>query len=113
MRPAAAAWEKHYAELLEGKGFKRGEACGVAFYHADMDVSIVVHGDDFTLCGLKEDLLTVQGWMASWFDIQVRGMLGPDRDDDKEVTILGRTVRWTDEGIESVSYTHLRAHETN
>ena len=84
MRPAAAAWEKHYAELLEGKGFKRGEACGVAFYHADMDVSIVVHGDDFTLCGLKEDLLTVQGWMASWFDIKVRGMLGPDREDDKE-----------------------------
>ena len=38
--------------------------------------------------------------MASWFDIKVRGMLGPDRDDDKEVTFLGRTVRWTDEGIE-------------
>ena len=38
--------------------------------------------------------------MASWFDIKVRGMLGPDRDDDKEVTILGRTVRWTDEGVE-------------
>ena len=27
-RPAAAAWEKHYSELLEGVGFERGNACG-------------------------------------------------------------------------------------
>ena len=48
MRPAAAAWENHYAKVLEERGFKRGEACGVAFYHPDMDVAMVVHGDDFT-----------------------------------------------------------------
>eukprot|EP00973_Karenia_brevis_P063316 8801385-Karenia_brevis.AAC.1 len=27
-------------------------------------------------------------------------MLGPEESDDTEVTILGRSVRWTDEGIE-------------
>ena len=27
MRPAAAAWEKHSSDLLESKGFIRGEAC--------------------------------------------------------------------------------------
>ena len=47
-RPAAAAWEKHYSELLEGVGFDRGNACGVIFYHEERDISLAVHGDDFT-----------------------------------------------------------------
>eukprot|EP00973_Karenia_brevis_P035286 4866350-Karenia_brevis.AAC.1 len=38
--------------------------------------------------------------MESWFEIKVRAVLGPEDKDDKEVTILGRVVRWTREGIE-------------
>eukprot|EP00973_Karenia_brevis_P009819 1327403-Karenia_brevis.AAC.1 len=38
--------------------------------------------------------------MRSWFEIKVRAVLGPEEGDDKEVTILGRLVRWTKEGIE-------------
>ena len=37
--------------------------------------------------------------MATWFEIKVRGMLGSDEQDDKEIVILGRTVKWTNEGI--------------
>ena len=99
-RPAAAAWEKHYAELLEGVGFERGNACGVIFYHEGRDISLAVHGDDFTFCGLEEDLTWIQGLLRSWFDIKVRAIMGEDAEDDKEVTILGRVVRWTDQGIE-------------
>ena len=47
-RPAAKAWEKYYSGLFEDEGFERGEACGVSFYHEGRDVSVVVHGDDFT-----------------------------------------------------------------
>ena len=32
-RPAAAAWEKHYAGKFEGVGFVRGASSGVVFYH--------------------------------------------------------------------------------
>ena len=99
-RPAAAAWEKHYAELLEGVGFERGNACGVIFYHEERDISLAVHGDDFTFCGLEEDLTWIRELMRSWFDIKVRAIMGEDAEDDKEVTILGRVVRWTDRGIE-------------
>ena len=53
-RPAAAAWEKHYCEKLESAGFHRGTACGVVFYHKERDIAIVVHGDDFTVCGIDE-----------------------------------------------------------
>ena len=38
--------------------------------------------------------------MGEWFEIKVRALLGSDAEDDKEVTILGRTVRWTKDGIE-------------
>ena len=50
-RPAAAAWERLYSGKLVGEGFVRGESCGVVFYHPDRDLSLVVHGDDFTFCG--------------------------------------------------------------
>ena len=61
---------------------------------------MVVHGDDFTFCGLEEDLLWISKLMGSWFDIKVRGMLGPDDKDVEQIVILGRIVRWTPEGLE-------------
>ena len=38
--------------------------------------------------------------MKEWFEIKVRAMLGPESDDDKQVTHLGRQIRWTQNGIE-------------
>eukprot|EP00973_Karenia_brevis_P082137 11387987-Karenia_brevis.AAC.1 len=38
--------------------------------------------------------------MESWYEIKVRAILGPDLHDDKEVVILGRLVKRTQEGIE-------------
>ena len=72
---------KHYSELFESKGFVRGESCGVVFYHSQMDVAMAVHGDDFTFCGLEEDLIWIRDLMQSWFEI------------NKEVAILGRIVK--------------------
>jgi hypothetical protein len=59
-----------------------------------------VHGDDFTFSGFDEDLIWIEGLMKGWIEIKVRAKLGPEDDDDKEVTILGRTVRWKAWGIE-------------
>ena len=99
-RPAASAWEKYYAGLFEGVGFERGVSCGVVFYHKGRDLSVAVHGDDFTFCGLEEDLKCIRDLMGGWFDIKVRAILGGDDWDDKEVVILGRVVRWKEDGIE-------------
>ena len=38
--------------------------------------------------------------MESWFEIKVRAVMGEDEEDDKEVVILGRVVRWTEKGLE-------------
>ena len=99
-RPAAHAWENHYAEKFEESGFVRGDACAVIFYHPERDLSCAVHGDDFTFCGEEADLQWITEKMSEWFEIKVRATLGPDEGDDKEVVILGRTVRWKSWGIE-------------
>jgi hypothetical protein len=65
-----------------------------------MDVACAAHGDDFTFCRLREDLLVVQSWLKEAFEIEVRGMLGELDVEDKPAAILGRTVRWCDDGIE-------------
>ena len=99
-RPAAQAWERHYSEKLEKVGFERGESSAVCFLHRERDVACVVHGDDFTFEGEEKHLKWIQNLMKSWFEIKVRGILGPERNDDKEVTILGRVVKWKSWGIE-------------
>ena len=99
-RPAAQAWESHYASKLVEIGFRRGPGASVAFYHPQRDLACVVHGDDFTFCGPDEELDWAQGKMQEWYEIKIRGRLGPDEGDDKEVSIIGRVVRWRSWGLE-------------
>ena len=47
-----------------------------------------------------KDLRKLAKEMESWFELKVRAILGEEPGDDKEVTILGRTVRWKSWGIE-------------
>ena len=60
----------------------------------------MVHGDDFTFAGIREELEKVKRMMQEWYDIKMRGIMGSGEDEVKEVEILGRRVRWTAEGIE-------------
>ena len=54
----------------------------------------VVHGDDFTFCGEDEALDWIEKSMKEWFEVKIRARLGEDDKDDKEVTLLGRIIRW-------------------
>ena len=38
----------------------------------------VAHGDDFTFCGLEEDLVWIRNLLEGWFEIKVRAMVGHD-----------------------------------
>ena len=98
MRPAAQAWEREYAKKLGEVGFKRGKWGPTMFWSSERDVRVVVHGDDFTFEGPEDELKKAKEEMESWWDIKVRAVMGDDARDDKEATILNRTVRWTREG---------------
>ena len=99
-RRAAAGWEEEYAGKLEGEGFRRVKGAPTVFFNAKTAVRLVVHGGDFTCSGTKKDLEKIKGKLREWYDIKDRGALGGEKDEIKEVTILGRTVGWTAEGLE-------------
>ena len=51
MRPAASAWEEHYAANLKNEDYERGRAAPTAFTNKETGVRVVVWGDDFTFLG--------------------------------------------------------------
>ena len=110
LRPAAAAWENHYAARLGEVGFRRGMATPVAFYHENKNVNLVVHGDDFTFTGSQASLEWIEALMKKWYKVKVRAWLGPDQCDDKRATLLGRVIAWHGWGISCESDPKYRHH---
>merc|ERR1711873_307000 len=55
-RDAAQNWEFEYIEFLRSKGFEKGKAMPCMFYHRERKIRVVVHGDDFTILGVSEQL---------------------------------------------------------
>jgi hypothetical protein len=98
-RPAGQAWETDYSEKMLSEGFVKGLSCPVVFRHEGRDLDCVVHGDDFTFLGFDEDLDWIELKMRKWYEIKIRGRLGPEPKDDKQIVILGRIVKWHGWGI--------------
>ena len=98
-RDAAQNWEEEYTAFLVALGFQKGLSSPCLFRHRDRDVDVVVHGDDFTMLGQDEHLRWLKEKFAAKFKIKVRGILGPDESDDKEISLLNRAVSWNDQGI--------------
>ena len=55
-RDAGKLWEDTYTQALEHSGFTTGMANPCVFDHRVKDITIVVHGDDFTALGTDDDL---------------------------------------------------------
>lgn len=51
-------------------------------------------GGDFTFLGRERRLKEMAEKMAPWYDIKVRAVMGPSREDNKEVRILNRVAKW-------------------
>ena len=83
-----------YANKLEEVGFRWGLATPVSFYHEEKDVTLVVHGDDFTFAGDNDSLWWVKELISKCYVVKVRARLGPGDRDDKQATLLGGIVRW-------------------
>ena len=73
MRKAASGWEEDYARNLESVGYKRGIAAPTVFFNKSTGVRVVVHGDDFTMTGVDEELNKIEKLMGQWYEIKVRG----------------------------------------
>ena len=99
-RDAAQNWEEKYCQFLVGLGFVRGLSSPCIFHHKLRDMSLVVHGDDFTTLGVESSLKWLIAEFQKEFKIKMRGILGPDEHDSHEITLLNRVVSWTPDGIQ-------------
>ena len=80
--------------------FQRGRAASTIFYHPQTRVRVVLLGDDFTFAATESELRKARSKMSKWYDTEVRGIQDGGKRDVREMQILGRNVRWSDEGLE-------------
>ena len=89
-----------YNRTLLQMGFVAGKASTCVFYHPDLDVRLVVHGDDFVLSGQEKHLHYFADQLKQKYLVKIRGVLGPDQNDQKAITLLNRVVEWTEDGLQ-------------
>ena len=98
-RDAGHIWESVYGEALVSMGFKQGKASPCCFEHEDWGISLVVHGDDFTALGCDSSLDKWEKAMADKFEIKLKGRIGHEDHDLKEMRLLNRIIRVVPEGL--------------
>ena len=99
-RDAGSIWEDTYASQLEKMGFVRGKASPCCFYSKDLQVSVAVHGDDFTALGTQASLDVYEQQLQQAFDLKLRGRLSEEAHTEKEIRILNRIVRISKQGLQ-------------
>ena len=98
-RDAAMNWAATYTKFLVQCDFAPGKCSPCNFHHAERDMAVTVHGDDFTCSGSEKDLRWLKACMESKFEIKSE-MLGPTPGvHQQEIRVLNRILRWTKEGI--------------
>ena len=98
-RDAGAIWESVYCSALVKIGFTQGTASPCCFFHEEWGVAVVVHGDDFTALGTAPALDLYEAAMQSSFDVKLKGRLGHEAADLKEMRVLNRIVRIVETGL--------------
>ena len=98
-RDAPMNWALTYSNHLVGLGFRKGRSSSCIFYHRERQLRVMVHGDDYVCTGAKGDLKWLAREMKKKFEIKVQN-LGPDVDEQREVRVLNRIIRWTESGLE-------------
>ena len=99
-RDAGKLWEDTYTQVLEGLGFITGMSNPCVFHHPGRDISIVIHGDDFTALATDEHLDWYEEQLAKSFELKIRGRLGEGCTGPQEIRILNRVVSITADGLQ-------------
>ena len=58
------------------------------FHHGKRNLTLVVHGDDFTILGHSVDLDWFRGKIVKAFEVKFKARPGPEDGDDKSVRVL-------------------------
>ena len=100
-RAAADGWQEEYSSfLVEMLGFVQGRASPCLFRHNEHQISLSVHGDDFTAAGPSHQLDWFENAMKEHYELTTQPRLGPGAQDAKEAVVLNRVIRWSEQGLE-------------
>ena len=104
-RDAAQNWGEECANTLKEMGFEQGKASPCVFNHKDRKIRTYIHGDDF-VSSAKDFVSSAKGEQLKWMKKELEKIyeltthvLGPDKEDEKQVRVPTRIVTWTDKGL--------------
>ena len=98
-RDAPLNWHRTYRDHLLGLGFRQSRVSPCVFWHRDRRLRVLIHGDDYVCGGPRSQVAWFQKELSRKFKIKAE-VLGPAAEEEKEVRILNRVLRWTATGIE-------------
>ena len=98
-RDAALNWALEYCDTLQAAGYAQGKANPCLFYHAELNVSVMVHGDDFVAVGPDQHLDSIKTSLSDKYKIKIV-QLGHGEGKNSQIRILNKVVRMTEGGIE-------------
>ena len=75
-RDAANIWQRDYTELLLRHNFTRNTAWPSVFYHREMDVRLLVHGDDFVVLSDDPGQKFLKEVLQKKYELRVDGSIG-------------------------------------
>ena len=95
---AAEQWGIHYSKTLVSAGFRQGSASPCHFFHPELKVGILVHGDDVVIIGRRQGREHAIKALGDAYEIKIDSA-GPEDTDAKEIKILGRVLTYHSWGI--------------
>ena len=91
-RDAPLAWLAVVKNDMKEMRLRECKVASGVFTHPERDLRVVVHVDDFLLSGEGHNLLWFRDQMLKKYELKVQ-VAGWDREDEKELSFLGRTFR--------------------
>lgn len=70
-RDAALNWALEYCDTPQAAGYVQGKANPCLFYHAEFNVSVMVHGDDFVALGSDQHLDNIKATLSDKYKIKI------------------------------------------
>ena len=75
-RDAAMNWATEYGNTLKRAGFEQGKSSPCLFFNKALDVTIMVHGDDFVAIGDPKHLKATEEALRSKYNIKTETLRG-------------------------------------
>ena len=97
-RPAAASWRDELRKGLVSCSLTVGTVSRRCFHNELCSVARTVHGGDIFVAGPRQDIAKMVATLKKRWETRDQ-MIGPKHDDQKELRIPNRTLRWCKVGF--------------